>query len=255
MRWSLLLFPFLAVACAGTGGHRPEAAPPPAFSVHTYGRAATKSWVFVPAAPPRLVVLFVHGLGNTRETTPYYHRPWLAHLAREGYEVVYPAYETYPYQQGGLKHLVQGIAAAMPRLARGVPVAAIGYSRGGRLVVDYASIASVTGLVPGRVVSVFPSGSMDALMNLSPLVGHTKVLILAGDKDTTVGTVGAGQLVTQLAASGFPYGDVRFEAVHSHGSFVADHLSVLSDTPAARTAYWARADRFLAPLALRTGAS
>ena len=114
---------------------------------------------------------------------------------------------------------------------------------------DYASVSSTTGLVPGRIVSVFPSGIMDALLNLAPLSGHTKVLILAGDRDTTVGTVGASQLVTQLAASGFPYADVRFETVHSHGAFIADHLSVLSDTPAAQQAFWARADRFLAPLA------
>ena len=126
---------------------------------------------------------------------------------------------------------MQGVAAALPHVAKGVPVAAIGYSRGGRLVMDYASVSSVTGLVPGRILSVFPSGIMDPLMNLAPLAGHTKVLILAGDKDTTVGTVGAGQLVTQLAASGFPYSGVRFELVHSHGTFVADHLSVLNDTP------------------------
>ena len=135
-------------------------------------------------------------------------------------------------------------------MAKGVPVAAVGYSRGGRLVMDYASVSSTTGLVPGRIVSVFPSGIMDALLNLAPLSGHTKVLILAGDRDTTVGTVGASQLVTQLAASGFPYADVRFETVRSHGAFIADHLSVLSDTPAAQQAFWARADRFLAPLAL-----
>ena len=55
--------------------------------------------------------------------------------------------------------------------------------------------------------------------------------------------------MTQLAASGFPYPDVRFEEVHSHGFFVADHLSVLEDTPGAQQAYWARADRFFAPLA------
>ena len=71
---------------------------------------------------------------------------------------------------------------------------------------------------------------MDALLNLGPLSGHTRVLILAGDRDTTVGTIGASQLVTQLAASGFPYADVRFETVHSHGAFIADHFSVLSDT-------------------------
>ena len=98
---------------------------------------------------------------------------------------------------------------------------------------DYASVSSATGLVPGRILSVYPSGIMDALLNLAPLAGHTKVLILAGDRDTTVGSVGASQLVTQLAASGFPYADVRLETVRSHGAFVADHLSVLSDTPAA----------------------
>ena len=69
---------------------------------------------------------------------------------------------------------------------------------------------------------------------------------------TSPGTIGAEQLVTQLAASGFPYQDVRFESVQSRGAFVADHLSVLNDTPAARRAYWARADRFLAPLAAKS---
>src|SRR4051812_30134297 len=245
MRWSLLLVPFVVAACGAA--HRPAAAP--AFTVHSYGRGAQRSWVYAPAQRPRLIVLFVHGLGDQRETTPYHHRAWLEHLAREGYEVVYPAYETVPDQPGGLRHLVEGVAVAVPHLPRRVPVAAIGYSRGGRLVVDYASVASATGLVPRRVLSVFPSGLMDKLLNLAPLGGRTKVLILAGDSDTTVSTIGVGQLVTQLAASGFPYADVRFETVRSHGFFVADHLSVLDDSPAARRAFWARADRFFAPLA------
>ena len=241
-RAALLTLPLVLAACGGTPSHTAS------FTVQKYGHGATRTWVFAPSSKPRLIVLFVHGLGNERETTPYYHRPWLEHLALEGYEAVYPGYETQPYQPGGLKHLIQGVAATLPHLPKGVPVAAIGYSRGGRLVMDYASVASVTGLSPGRILSVFPSGIMDPLMNLAPLTGHVKVLILAGDRDTTVGTIGASQLVTQLAASGFPYRDVRFEGVHSQGTFVADHLSVLSDTPAARRAYWARADRFFAPL-------
>src|SRR5476649_2769961 len=251
MKHALLLLPLVLAACGASGAHQRQARVAP-FQVHSYGRGAQRTWVFAPATPPKLVVVFVHGLGNVRETTPYYHRPWLEHLAREGYEAVYPAYETFPFQPNAMKHLAQGLGVALPHIAHGVPVAAIGYSRGGRLVVDYASIASVTGLVPGRIVSVFPAGNMDPLMNLSPLAGHTKILILAGDKDTTVGTIGAAQLVTQLAASGFPYKDVRFEGVHSRGAFVADHLSVLNDTPAARRAYWARADRFLAPLAAKS---
>ena len=245
MRRSLLLLLPLALVACGSGQRHAAAAPQ--VDVHQYGRGATRVWVFAPA-DPKLIVLFVHGLGNRgrrRRTTT----ALAEHLAREGYEVVYPSYETFPYQPGGLKHLIQGVEVALPHVAKGVPVAAIGYSRGGRLVMDYASVSSTTGLAPGRILSVFPSGIMDPLLNLQPLAGHTKVLILAGDRDTTVGTVGAGQLVTQLAASRFPYADVRFETVRSHGTFVADHLSVLTDTPAAQQAFWARADRFLAPLA------
>jgi predicted esterase len=243
----LVLLPVLLAGCGSATTLQQRAAAP--ITVHSYGRGAQRTWVFAPATPPKLVVLFVHGLGNEKETTPYYHRPWLEHLASEGYEAVYPAYEKFPFQPSAMKHMLQGLAVALPHVAHGVPVAAIGYSRGGRLVADYASVSSVTGLVPGRIVSVFPAGNMDPLMNLAPLSGHTKILILAGDKDTTVGTIGASQLVTQLAASGFPYKDVRFEGVHSSGTFVADHLSVLRDTPAARRAFWARTDRFLAPLA------
>ena len=245
MKRALLVLPFLLAAC---GGSAQRAVPPPSFTVHTYGTGAARAWVFAPSTKPKLIVLFVHGLGDQKETTPFHHRPWLVHMAREGYEVVYPAYEAYPEQNGPMKHLLQGIAAAAPHLALHVPVAAIGYSRGGRLVVDYASISSVTGLVPARIFSVFPAGTMDQPLNLTPLDGRTKVLILAGDADRTVANIGANELVTQLAIAGFPYKDVKFEVVRSHGFFVADHLSVLSDDPAAQKAFWDRADRFFAPL-------
>jgi predicted esterase len=247
MRSTLLVLPLLVLAGCGGASQRPAAAP---FVVHSYGSGAARAWVFAPPKP-KLIVLFVHGLGGRRETTPYYHRPWLAHLAQEGYEVVYPAYEAYPLQNGAMKHLLQGLANALPHVATGVPVAAIGYSRGGRLVADYASISSVTGLVPARILSVFPAGTMDPPLKLQPLDGRTKVLILAGDGDGTVANVGANQLITQLAIAGFPYGDVHFEVVRSHGFFIADHLSVLSDSPGARHAFWDRADRFFAPLVAR----
>jgi len=245
MRRLLLALPLLVAGC-GASHHAAASAPPP-FTVHAYGSGASRVWVFAPPKP-RLVVLFVHGLGDRRETTPFHHRPWLEHMAQAGYEVVYPAYEAYPQQNGAMKHLVAGIERAVPHLAQGLPVAAVGYSRGGRLVVDYASISAVTGLVPQRILSVFPAGTMDPPLDLSPLDGRTKVLILAGDADQVVANVGANQLVTQLAIAGFPYKDVRFEVVRSHGFFVADHLSVLDDSPAARHAFWDRADRFFAPL-------
>jgi acetyl esterase/lipase len=239
MRRALLVLPFLLAGCGGAK----TAAPP--FTVASYGHGASRVWLFRPDGEPRAAVVFVHGAGDVKETTPYYHRPWLEHLAREGVAVVYPRYELYPGQQGALRHLEDGVCVAAAKLRGEVPVVAIGYSRGGRLVCEWASLARRTGLAPYAILSVFPSGAMDAIHDLSPLAGHTKVVILAGDRDEVVGTIGANQLVTQLAASGFPYADLRFEPVRSHGAFVATHLSVLEDSPGARAAFWKRADRLV----------
>ena len=94
MRRSALLLLPLALAACGSGAKHITGPPP--VNVHLYGRGASRVWIFAPDVRPKLVVLFVHGLGSKREATPYYHRPWLMHLAREGYEVVYPGYETFP---------------------------------------------------------------------------------------------------------------------------------------------------------------
>jgi predicted alpha/beta-hydrolase family hydrolase len=249
VRRALLLVPLALAGCGA--GHRTHA-PSRAFTVASYGRGPARVWLFRPEAPPRAIVVFIHGHGDVRETTPYYHRPWLEHLARERVAVVYPRYELYPGQEGALAHIERGVRAAAARLPDDVPVVAIGYSRGGRLVCEWASQARrTTGLMPKRILSVFPSGAMDQIHNLSPLTGRTKVVILAGDRDEVVGTIGAGQLVTQLAASQFPYHDVRFEVVRSHGAFVATHLSVLESSPGARRAFWARADRMIDAVAPR----
>src|SRR3954452_13212429 len=121
MRRYLLALPLVLAACGSTANR----AAPPVFTVHSYGAGATRVWVFQPAAPPKLVVLFVHGLGGQKETTPALHRAWLAHMAREGLEVVYPAYEATPLQRYAMKHLVEGVANAAPHVAKNVPVAAI----------------------------------------------------------------------------------------------------------------------------------
>ena len=65
---------------------------------------------------------------------------------------------------------------------------------------------------------------------------------MIGDSDTVVGPYGADELLQRLAASGFPQKSVRLIEVVSHGDFSATHLSVLSDSAGARTAYWDTAD-------------
>ena len=217
----------LAAPLAACGSqHLAHGGSPPAGPLVRYG--ATRVWVFAPSSRRSSSSSTCTASATRRRRRPCYHRPWLAHLAREGDEVVYPAYEAYP---GSRKRSSTSCRASRTRCrtcATGVPVAAIGYSRGGRLVVDYASVSSVTGLVPGPDPQRLPRRARwTRCSNLAPLGGHTKVLILAGDHDYTVSNVGANQLDPQLAVSGFPYADVHFEMVRSHGFFIADHLSVL----------------------------
>ena len=233
----------------GTASSETKSSTPKPVVETSVGSGADRVWIFRPAhGKPKHVVLFVHGLGDQLETTPFHHRPWLEHLAAEGNAVLYPRFELHPFEAGGLRHLVNGAHLGWRQLHTNAPVLAIGYSRGGRLVMDYAAVARGVDPVPRTVLSVFPSGLMDTLQDLRTIRKGTKVVLLAGDRDQTVGTHGVSQLVTQLAASGFPYGDLTYQLVRSHGSFVATHLSVLDDSPAAQAAYWARADLLLARL-------
>src|SRR3982751_2492808 len=124
MKRALLLLPLVVAGC----GNTTHAARGPAFTVARYGNGPQRVWVFRPREEPRGVVVFIHGHGDVTETTPYYHRPWLAHLARRGFAVVYPRYELYPGQEGALAHVEDGVRAAAAKLPGDVPVVAIGYS-------------------------------------------------------------------------------------------------------------------------------
>jgi acetyl esterase/lipase len=212
----------------------------------SYGHGADRVWIFRPEhGKPKHVVLFVHGLGDQLETTPVHHQAWLEHLAREGNAVLYPRFELHPAAPEPLRHLLAGARLGWKQLGVDAPVLAIGYSRGGRLVMDYAALAHGVQPVPRTILSVFPAGSMDPLQNLATIRKGTKVVLLAGDHDEVVGTHGVNQLVTQLAASGFPYGNLTYQVVLSQNGFFATHLSVLDDTEGAHAAYWDRADRLL----------
>jgi acetyl esterase/lipase len=84
-----VLTPLTLVGCGGADGPRTSI---PVIE-HSVGTGADRTWVVAPArGDPISVVVFLHGLGDQRETTPYYHRPWLDHLARSGSYVLYPRY-------------------------------------------------------------------------------------------------------------------------------------------------------------------
>ncbi len=202
-------------------------------------------WLFEPKTEkPKALVVFIHGRGGAREDTPYYHRPWLRHLAGRGNAVLYPRYETIPGDSRGLRFLYDALLPAAARLPQGLPVVLIGYSRGGGLAVDYTALAPEIG-TPRAVLAVFPV-LLDARLNLRSIPPSVRFLFLVGDRDTQVGAGGARDLLQQLLAAGYPRRLLRAELVRSQGEFRATHLSVLENSPGARKAFWARADRLIA---------
>lgn len=233
----------LAVATAGCGG---SSSPGPRVKFEgPIGPGADRYWLYRPAGRMRAVVVYLHGLDES-ELIPANHRPWLWHLALKGDAVVYPKYETVPGAFGANRHIQLAVAAAMRRLGSPkVPIVAVGYSRGGRLAVEWAAFARRFGRTPAAVMSIFP-GRLNArleekvdLRNLDPKTG---VSILVGEAD---GREGARELLRRLAHAGFPPDRIDTVLVRSSKGFVADHFSVFQTSAAARKAFWARADRLV----------
>jgi pimeloyl-ACP methyl ester carboxylesterase len=237
------LTPFL-VACllAGCGGNtKPEHG----VAERSVGAGTNQVWLFEPKGQePKALVVFLHGRGDAREDTPYYHRPWLRHLAERGNAVLYPRYEKIPGDSRALRFLVDAVPPAAAQLPKGLPVILIGYSRGGGLAVDYAALHPEVG-IPRVVLAVFPV-LLDARLHLRSIPPSVRFLFLVGDRDTQVGADGARDLLQQLLRAGYPRRLLRAELVRSQGAFRATHLSVLENSPGARKAFWARADRLIA---------
>ena len=209
------------------------------------GQGRHQVWLFEPRGQaPKSLVVFIHGRGDVREDTPYYHRPWLRHLAARGNAVLYPRYETVPGDSRALRFLYDALPAAAVKLPQGLPVVLIGYSRGGGLAIDYTALAPQIG-TPRAVLAVFPI-LLDPRLHLSSIPPSVRFLFLVGDRDTQVGAGGAQDLLRQLLAAGYPRRLLRAELVRSSGDFQASHLSVLENSRGARKAFWTRADRLIA---------
>jgi pimeloyl-ACP methyl ester carboxylesterase len=239
---TVLLVPVILAGCGGSSSPSRPAAP--SVRETSVGRGTHQVWLFEPASrKPKAMVVFVHGRGDAREDTPYYHGPWLRHLAAQGNAVLYPRYETVPGDSRALRFLYDALPPAAAKLPEGLPIVLIGYSRGGGLAVDYTALAPQIG-TPRAVLAVFPI-LLDPRLHLRSIPPSVRFLFLVGDRDTQVGAEGARDLLQQLITAGYPRGLLRAELVRSRGDFKATHLSVLDDTPGAHRAFWLRADRLI----------
>jgi hypothetical protein len=233
-----------AVLLTGCGGSGARDRPVEGTSV---GAGADRAWVFAPSGAPKSVVVFVHGLGGPTEITPANHLPWLRHLTEGGSAVIYPAYETSPGGTRAVAHIVAGVRNGLEELGRPtVPVVGIGYSRGGRLVVEWAALQRPA---PKAVLSVFPSqvnAAMEPPIDLGRLDHDMQLRILVGDRDEAVGNAGAAELLDRLLAFGFPQQNIRAALVHSTEALTADHFAPLDPGPDAQRLFWEPADRLVA---------
>jgi pimeloyl-ACP methyl ester carboxylesterase len=233
----------MAAACGGSGSQHLK----PATQEGPIGSGANEVWFYGARGKPRSLVIFLHGYGGPTEETPVNHVPWLRHLAAEGNDVVYPRYEV-----GGSPDPYSNIDAAVSEARKRlgephVPVVVIGYSRGGRIAVDYAAVRAARGAEPAAVLSVFPglNSPYEQLGPLGKLDARLKLEIMVGDADTGVGGVGARAVLARLKAAGFSPSQITLIIVRSKAPFVANHLSVMQTSPGAKAAFWKPADRLI----------
>jgi pimeloyl-ACP methyl ester carboxylesterase len=229
----------LAAGCGGgSKGARVHFEGPLGSGVGTY-------WLYRPTGRVRAVVVYLHGLDESELSTAN-HRPWLWHLALQGDAVVYPKYENVPGQYGANRQIERAVESALRRLDRPtVPIVVIGYSRGGRLAVEWSAVAAAFGHAPKAVMSIFP-GSLnpraEELIDLRSLDRKTRIWLLVGEADQREG---ARELLHRLASANFPTARIRAILVESKPGFVADHFSVFKTSAAARKAFWDRGDRLV----------
>jgi hypothetical protein len=261
VRLTLLLT--ILLLAAGCGGSTDVSAPPARTAAQSgprplatsqtetvlerqYGDDADGFYLLTPRKGRwKQVVVFVHGHGDPSEITPVHHRPWLQHLVERGSAVVYPRYEEQPGGHGAAKHIDKAVGKALDVLGGETPpLVGIGYSRGGRLVVDWAAITAPE-LKPRAILAVFPAGAEDPSPDLAQLSPFTRVLVLSGDQDEVVGPYGAADLLLALKNSGFNLHRAKWRVVESSPDFTVNHLSVLQSTPPARKRFWKPADRLI----------
>ena len=245
MRRVLLLLVAVA-ATAGCGG----SSAPKLKAVEQQGplgSGAKEVWFYPAKGEARSLVIFLHGYGGPVEETPKNHIPWLKHLAAEGSDVIYPRYEV-----GGAADPYPNIDAAIdqasPRLGKPhVPVILIGYSRGGRVAVDYAAVRAARGQEPAAVLAVFPGehSQFEKLGPLKRLDSKLKLEIMLGDKDTSVDGRGARLILARLEIAGFPGSQIKLLGVKSTKSFTADHFAVMKTSPGAKAEIWKPADELI----------
>jgi pimeloyl-ACP methyl ester carboxylesterase len=225
----------LLVAAAGCGGSDWK----PQFKSTGIGK--DQYWIVRAHGKPKAVVVFLHGLG---QDSGEQLEPWQAHLADEGYTVIYPCYESLSPDPQARNNIIGAVGRTLGDLGRpDVPLVLLGHSRGGRLAVEAAAF-----LNPRLVIAMFPgqiNPAFEPATNFKLIPKTTDIYLFVGDRDKSVGNTGALELDRRLLAFGFPAARIHGGIVHSTKGFIADHGSVYTLSDAGKRAIWDRVDSLI----------
>ena len=239
----LVLLASLALVGCGGGTDYPDQP----VSIGPIGQGSAAVWLYRPAGKPKDLVIYFHGQGGPRETTPVNHLPWIKHLVSRGSVVVYPRFETF-FESDPMPYVVEGVRTAVKRAdVDGLPVLAIGYSRGGAIAMEYGAVADKNHVpVPDEIMSIFPTdiGNEENRIDLASLDHSTGIMLQLG-QDDQLGRSGARRLLHRLEKAKFPAKNIELDFVSTQQGFVADHAAPLRNSPRARAAFWDLADVLL----------
>ncbi|NNM72001.1 alpha/beta hydrolase family protein [Enterovirga aerilata] len=164
------------------------------------GRASAATYVFHMASEPqaaRPVVVFLHAWGAVN---PSLYGGWIDHLARRGYLVLYPAFQTVGRTRpvdatknaaALVKDALAALAedpAARPDLSR---VAYLGHSAGGGVAANLAAEAAAADLPVPKLVFITMVGGIASdeksrgiqLASLSKIDPSTAIITMIGDRE------------------------------------------------------------------------
>ena len=165
---------------------------------------------------------------------------------REGYDVIYPRYESPPPDPNARNNIVGAVRPRARRRsdARTCRSSSLGHSRGGRLAVEAAAF-----LKPRLVIALYPgqiNPQFEPATNFKLIPKTTNIYLLVGDRDKSVGNTGALELDRRLSPSASPRRASTAASIQSTTGFTADHMSVYSLSEAGRARVWGRIDRLIA---------
>ena len=222
---------------------------PPRAQRTDVGSGAQSAAIFQPehgAGGPAPVVVFLHGWAAL---DPARYGAWIGHLVDGGATVIYPAYQVRPARNTitPLADALAGVRAALAdvQLEPGRLVV-VGHSAGGALAADYAAVAGPFGLPePAAVLSVYPGRKLSYLpvpiptVDLSVIPHRTRLVVLAGERDTAVGSGTAREIAAMATKANVTYETVTDDTID-------EHSAARRDNPAARRTFWRTLDELIA---------